>query len=208
MKKYKLSILIALFLGFIVFIACSKENSNSISSQATTFRADFIKGKSFDETKNSFDKLTTIEKYDLWNEKLDQLLSENLPNEHMVLIKELKIELVNIKENKFNRIPELAIQLAEITPKNDFIRMFAELGDYKYNGKFSDNEKVSADIINTFKIVKNNNLKSTSILKLPNCNCSWTFDSTVGGSTSNCIETTSGCGFMWQFPCTGKVLSL
>lgn len=205
---------IFLFAVATVFVACSgaDEKSKEVSTDPG-LRKNFIEGKNYDEIKNTFDELETKKKYALWTDKINQLLTQKLPEEHLIILEQLKVELANMADDKSNRIPELAIKLATIIPKQDFIKMFAELEDYNYSGRFQDSEKISDEVISSFKRVINNRTMEIDrtgfkTSKKKKCNCSWTCDSTVGGYTTNCEETTSGCGFMWAFPCTGRVFSL
>nr|WP_315221173.1 bacteriocin fulvocin C-related protein [uncultured Flavobacterium sp.] len=216
-KNLKLYLLLCVLLFIVgtIFVACSSTSDERFKETSidSNLRKDFLEGKNFDEVKKDFSELETKKKYALWNDKINQLLTQKLPDEHVAILKQLKVELVNMADDKPNKIPELAIQLAKITPKQDFIRMFAELEDYKYEGRFHDDEKISNEIINTFRTVISNRTmeadrSSTKTSKKKKCNCSWTCDSTVGGYTTNCEETTSGCGFMWAFPCTGRVFDL
>ncbi len=218
MTKFKHRILIILIIIGNLFISCTKEAKAeeelivpTVALTKENTRANFLKNNTFDENKSKFDNLVTKDKYILWNNKIEQLLDQKLPNAHLVILKQLQIELKNLAIDKPNRIPELAIKLARITPKQDFIMMFAELEDYHYNGKFIDTAKVPNEIINSFKITITNRNQDTKhnikTSRRKKCNCSWTCDSTVGGYTTNCEETTSGCGFMWMFPCTGRVFS-
>jgi hypothetical protein len=194
MTKIKLSVLglIALFLSTTIFIACSKENNEDSNYVASKLRTTFVDAKNYSEMSNNFNLLSKNEKTALWNDKLNQLLALNLPTEHKELISALKLE-ISKDEMDAKKISDIAINLAKLTPEEDFAKMFANLNDYKYNGKFEGKTRVSIKAIEEFKI-------SNSITSKYPCNCEWTC-SWYGSSTSNCKGTSSGCGFMWFFEC-------
>lgn len=53
-------------------------------------RANFMKGKTHDQAVKAFNELSGNDQKELWLEKMDQMLSLKLPNEHHNLIKEIK----------------------------------------------------------------------------------------------------------------------
>ena len=198
MTKFKLSILglIVVFLSTAIFIACSKENGEETNYVSSKLRTTFLEGKNYSKISNDFNMLSKKEKTDLWNDKLNQLLSLDLPIEHKELISDLKLE-ISKDQMDVKKISNIAISLAKLTPEEDFAKMFTNLYDYNYYGKFEGKTKVSIKAIEKFKI--NNSINS----KIP-CNCEWTC-SWYGNSTSNCKTTSSGCGFMWFFECEHAV---
>jgi hypothetical protein len=198
MTKIKLSILglLALFLSITAFIACSKDNNDDANNVASKLRTTFLEGKNYSKISNDFNLLSKKGKTALWDDKLNQLLEENLPIEHKELITALKLEL-NKEVMDAKKISTIAINLAKLTPEEDFAKMFANLNDYNYDGKFEGKTKISLVAIEKFKI-------SNSITSRISCNCEWTC-SWYGSSSSNCSGTRSGCGFMWFFECEHAV---
>lgn len=207
MKKYKLSILITLFLSTVMFFACSKENNSDTVAISTKFRSDFLEGKDYAKIKTDYNNLDKKEKVELWNEKLEQLLTQNLPVENKNLIIQLKLEL-NKEVFASKAISEIALNLAKITPEEDFFRMFSDLNDYNYSGKFKGVNKVSNNVLQDLKSINPDfqaKIMSTSKTnQLVPCNCDWTC-SWYGSTRVKCTTTSSGCGFMWAFECDEAV---
>lgn len=147
-------------------------------------------------------------KINLWNEKLNQLIEQDLPIQSKNLIKKLILEL-NKEEVDSKIINSIAIDLATTIPEEDFYKMFTELNDYEYEGQFKGKTKVTKEIINSIYSMnytyKTNTLDIQSTNKVGACNCNWTCNLYVGSSTANCKSTSSGCGFLWAFPCERRV---
>lgn len=208
-KILKFSI-IALLLSALILVACTKDNFTTDSAAENTLRESFLKQKDFSTIKSDFNNLTEKEKIALWNEKLDQLLTQNLPLEHKKLIIELNAELKKTNINVEN-VSNISFHLANITPEDDFYQMFMSLNDYKFEGGFIGTAKVNDALKKSLKLVKFNYTKNTNIPNLNAktnggaCNCNWTCSLYAGGSTTNCRQTTSGCGFLWAFPCENRV---
>jgi hypothetical protein len=206
MKNYKLLILVTLFLSTVIFFACSKENNSDTVDVSTKFRSDFLKGKDYAKVKSDYYVLDKKEKVQLWNEKLEQLLRENLPAENRNLIMQLKLEL-NKEVFASKAISEIAINLAKITPEEDFFRMFSDLNDYNYGGKFKGVNRVSDDVLMDLRSI-NPDTQAKIMLTLKTasipCNCDWTC-SWYGSTRLKCTSTRSGCGFLWAFECDKAV---
>lgn len=96
MKKLKIITILGmtvLLLSSVIFIACSKENS-PLNNEGTTFiRKDFLKDKDFATIKSDFNVLEESKKIALWDEKLSQVLTQNLSTDVKEQIKKLKIEI-------------------------------------------------------------------------------------------------------------------
>lgn len=212
MKKIKISVLMLLVLTLFtgIFLACTKESDSQESTINANLRESFLKNKDYSSIKNDFNLLDKKGKIELWNEKLNQLLSQELPTESKNLIKKLIIEL-NKEQVDPKIMSEIAVSLAKSIPAEDFYKMFTELNDYKYEGKFKGNTIVPKEII-TDLYSMNYDYKANEIGSKINkttvtsaCNCNWTCDSYAGGSTADCTSTTSGCGFLWAFSCERRV---
>lgn len=212
MKKIKISVLMLLVLTLFagIFLACTKEGDSQESTINANLRESFLKNKDYSSVKNDFNLLDKKGKIELWNEKLNQLLSQELPTDSKNLIKKLIVEL-NKEQVDPKIMSEIAVSLAKSIPAEDFYKMFTELNDYQYEGKFKGNTTVPKEII-TDLYSMNYDYKANEIGAEINkttvtraCNCNWTCDSYAGGSTSNCTSTTSGCGFLWAFSCERRV---
>ena len=202
--------LLVLTLFTTIFIACTKETDSQESPNSENIRESFLKNKDYSAIKSDFNLLNKKSKIELWNEKLNQLLNEELPTDSRNLIKKLIIEL-NKEQVDPKSMSEIAVSLAKSIPAEDFYKMFTELNDYQCEGKFKGNTTVPKEIItdlysmnydyNANEIVSDMN--KTTVTR--DCNCNWTCDSYAGGSTSNCKSTSSGCGFLWAFSCERRV---
>jgi hypothetical protein len=209
MKNIKyLTILILSLSFYTVIISCSDENNVEKVSSNINFRENFITNKTFDIIKQDFQKLSIKDKHILWDNKINQLLSENLPEEHILLIKELKIEFEKNINKKENRLKSIFIQLAQITPEEDFIKMFFELTDYKFHGHFQ--KFIPSESFNIY--LENCNYEYTDyqrVAPLPDCNCSYTCTiQTINPSicqTSKCNPTMDGCGPFGLSECDGRL---
>lgn len=209
--KIKFSVLAVLLFSSIVFFSCSQDNGKTDELQSAKLRETFLKGKDFATTKTDFNNLAENEKVALWIEKLDQVLTQNISSQHKELIEQLQTEL---RQNTINieNVSTISIRLAEITPQDDFYKMFATLDNYKYQGHFTGTAKVNEDLqksLKQFKFNYNKNIIPTDINGKTTggrpCNCNWTCSLYAGGGSSNCSVTTSGCGFLWAFECEERV---
>jgi hypothetical protein len=212
MKKQKNSILTLTLVALItsIFIACTKETDSENSRNNTNLRESFLKNKDYSTIKSDSNLLDKKSKINLWNEKLNQLIEQDLPIQSENLIKNLILEL-NKDEVDSKKISDIAVTLATIIPEDDFYKMFTELNNYKYEGNFKGKTKVTKEIINDlysmnyeYKTdVLNTQLTNKTVAK--DCNCNWTCDLYAGGSSANCKKSSSGCGFLWAFECERRV---
>ena len=165
--------------------------------------------------KETFKGLSTSEKIDLWKSKLNQILSQDLTNEQKNLVEQIKNEIPNLNSQEYNgvKLIELSIQMAKITPQDEFIRMFSFLGDYKRSSteysKVIENDLIVNDLETFLNTVKTRNsafYENETINKSakPECNCKWTCGM-YGGVDDNCTGSSSGCGFLWLQSCTGHI---
>ena len=194
MKK----VLLFAFMALLFLVSCGEKGIQPN-------RSDFMQGD-FSKIKDKYSVLSIEHKKILWIDKIDQLADLKISSEHNQLLEDLKQEILN--SNEFNLqnadIKNIAIKLAEITPMNDYIEMFSTLKDYKFSGKFLDNHLCDICISD---LQNESNQSNQNVLKdaLPRCNCRWTCgDRYAAGTTSNCTQPASGCGFLWLSRCTGR----
>jgi hypothetical protein len=211
MKKYQKflsNIAVIAFIVISIFLGCRKDNINQIS-----FREELVKGKTSIEIKDSYLKLSGEKQLNLWKSKIDQLLNQSLPEAHLALIKKLKSELSKFKSQNditFNgEIQKIAINLADITPEIDFLKMFVMLEDYGYKNQFEGTE-ICHQCINDMSIQDGSIIPNKSLeTRTSNCNCEWTCGLlsfiTGNNSTTNCTVTKDGCGFLWLSSCGNRV---
>ncbi len=183
-----------LFIGLIATVMFGNLGFGQI------IRSNFIKNKTEAQIKESFIKLSEIEKTSLWIQKIDHLLAQNLPaNDKAQILKAKNLLVTNGRKNKVD-YKEIALTLTKTIPQEDFIKMFESLSDYAYVGKYVGISKVSQDIINTIIGVPDTTGGTAGIA----CNCRWTC-SLYGHSSSSCEHTAEGCGFLGLSPCNGYI---
>lgn len=194
------------FVTIVILGSCSQSNESITPIDG---RESFIDGKTNAQQKEDYSELTFEGKMALWLSKLLQLESANLSSEHLKLISSMKEILNKVKSEdelaSTAEFQQLGISLAEITPREDFIQMFARLDDY-YSPSSSESLRVQATITNeltqgfTDKLNPNHSTRTNGN---PDCNCDWTCGD--GACThSDCDSTSSGCGFLWLFSCNEK----
>ncbi len=180
--------------GFIATVVFSVSGFTQIS------RSNFVNGKTQEQIVNDFNKLSAADKNLLWIDKLNQLLSQNLPTEHTSLITELKQLLLNnsTRSNQGQIFIQKSVRLAQITPSEDLINMFESLLDYRYQGRFvgatATPEALIKDIENLSVGGTNNSSQSRA------CSCRWCLF--TAGATTNCKATIDGCGWFGLQSCT------
>ena len=189
MKKLVFGLIATVVFGFV--------------GNAQDLRAKFLEGKTQDEIVADFNKLNDSEKTALWVEKMDQLLNEDLPKENKVVISELRDMLLkNGYSSKVDGFVETVINLAKITPLEDFEKMFCSLNDYTYNEKFIGTEKVPEEILSDL-ININNPINDVNLLdRKRDCSCRWSCWMTGGTASTKCVITDGGCGFFLMQDCT------
>ena len=153
----------------------------------------------------------------MWNSKLSQILNEDLTSQQKDIVQKIKNETPNLDNVNYDgvRLIELSIEMAKITPQDEFIRMFSFLGDYKRDSqaykKSIQNDLIVNDLktfLNTinsqnYKFYQSNENGGNKNVK-PECNCKWTCGM-YGGTDDNCTGSSSGCGFLWLQSCNGHI---
>lgn len=209
MNFSKLILLICL----ITLISCQKEAEETLDLKMN--RTEFIKGKTTFEITESFNLLSKKQKFELWQDKLNQLLSEGMPNRHFNLISSLKKEHQKFYLGENNNLRSISIELAKILSADEFEKMFFTLKDYDFKN-LNNTFIVDENLISFLKEIDYtyDNLDQTLSNRTggpipPPCNCNWSCGlQTINpgvGVTDNCTETTSGCGFMGMSGCYRRV---
>lgn len=155
-----------------------------------TLRADFLKGKTQDEIIASFGALSVEQKSALWAEKIDQLLTQKFPDEHMKYLNMIKLSFSN---KNLKDLSSATLLLAQITPQEDFVNMVESLKDYTFKGSFVDKNKVSENILTDINNISNYGGSGSTTDRKKLCNARYLCLMTGHGS-SNCQETVDGCG--------------
>ena len=207
MKKYFFPLLSLGFLfSMLIFESC-KEAKTEIRTTDNSFnRENFVSNKTFSEIKANYAVTTDAQKKMLWISKIEQISKQNLPEEHKLLLTKLRAELSKsqaIMDMSNPIIKGIAIQLAEITPLQDFLAMFDSLNNYNYNQKFMG-EGISQELINDLR-GQYGGIKppqNVTVLRVPSCDCNWTCGGLWGSrGSSACRPTLDGCGFLWLSSC-------
>lgn len=162
--------------------------------------------------KSDFNDLSTSDKIKIWNDKMDQILTQNLTDTQRSLVEGIKSELPNVGSDTYDgiKLAELGLEMARITPENEYIRMFEVLEDYNRDASlYTDNIKndnIVSDMESFVQEVKTNKtLYRYQKLSTSSCNCKWTCGF-YSGHTDNCTSTDSGCGFLWMGSCNGAII--
>ena len=195
-------------------ISCS-ENDTQATSEASNhnfmargnLRGNFLNGNEWAYKKNDFNRLSIADKCDLWNEKVDQLLSLSLPTQHIDLIRQLKVELQNHKDGRAHQLGQVFSQIADITPDEDFIAMFFELKDYDYPNRFIGTGTASSRL-RGYVTAQHYFFSAAPDSDTP-CNCAYSCTAqTINPAvcyTSSCSPTMDGCGPFGMSECDGLV---
>ena len=208
----------------LLFTSCNN-SSDRLDEQMTNFREDLV-SKGTTDQKKIFNGLTTETKIRFWENKVSQVLSQDLSKEQRFLTEQILKEIPKSQMSNYDGINlmNLAIKMAKITPQSEFISMFVSYGDYSrdfdaYKNNIN-NELIIKDLefyLNEIKINKkrffeeggilhegaNSNTQTDALGRpLPDCNCSWTCGF-FGTHHNNCKATETGCGFLGQFSCDG-----
>lgn len=183
-----------LLFGFIATVMLS------FTVNAQNLRADFLRGKTYDQVVLDFNKLSKNEKNALWLEKLNQLLTQNLPQEHKVLINKIKTIMIQTPYSpNATEFVNTAVSLAQITPLEDLSPMFESLYDYNYSGTFNGTTVVSDQIINDIRNINDNTQTSGGRTAGP-CSCRWCIGH-EGHTSTDCKPTEHGCGWFGMQSC-------
>ena len=213
MRKMFFALLTASTL-ILTFNSC-KESSESVlqeQNESTVAVKNNMLARTTSMQKSDFNDLSTLDKIRVWDNKLEQVLTENLTNQQRVLVENIRIELPKVALENYDGIAlaEYGLEMAKITPENEFVRMFAMLENYERdNSQYSgvlNNENIISDM-NIFlqEVQENKALYAKEKISLKSCNCKWTCG-WYAGNHDNCEKTTSGCGFLWMSACTGAII--
>jgi hypothetical protein len=210
MKKISIITILFAFVSTIIFFSCSNETDNKDTKSKISLRSDFLGKKTYQEMKTNFDKLKFEDKINLWESKIDQLLSQKLPQEHIELIKKIQIEYKKANILESNSLKETLLRLAEITPEKDFIEMFMDLKDYNFSGSFEKVTNLDALTIYLEECdYQYSQTINSKVAALPDCNCNYSCTAqTINPhvcSSSNCAPTIDGCGPFGMSSCDGRV---
>lgn len=216
MKKLNL-ILIMLFA--LLATRCGREVK--LDDGMSNFRKNLV-SKNQTQQKIIFNNLTTSTKIKFWENKVAQVLNQNLTKKQRILTKSILLEIPLSQSKTYDgiKIMELAIEMAKITPQDEFIKMFVLYEDYIRNEKSYNNinnQLIINDLVFDLSQIKSkkkklfeqkanitepNNNGNTQGSIQPDCNCSWTCGF-YGTHHDNCTGTSSGCGFLGWGGCGG-----
>jgi hypothetical protein len=189
---------------FFFAVSCEKSPVDATASNPNQ-RLEFIKGKTMPVLKADYSKISSNDAKNLWVNKLQQIQTQSLNDMQRQLIQDLQTEL--LQQNSLFRlenekIREIAIQLATVTPREAFLQMFESLENYNYNGS-NTSTAICEECVTDLRNYKPVNLPIVDIeQRAPVCNCRWTCDWYSLSPTRDCRLTMQGCGFFWLSTCT------
>ncbi|BDS12786.1 bacteriocin fulvocin C-related protein [Aureispira anguillae] len=209
MKKLFLAS-IALLLSIAIIVSCKKTEAEVVQEEIQEqTNTSFRNNEEYTPIpKAEYLKLSTSTQKGQWLSKLNYLLNtQGLNNQQRPLVEHL-IENIVAQPNdifKFNEdIQETSLLLVQVFSKVDFINSFASLDANTLTGA---NTPICEEC--TAHLVGGNNSigGGLSPAGLSDCNCDWSCGDDLASSNCrnpNCCEpTSSGCGFLWLFPCDG-----
>jgi hypothetical protein len=206
----------ALGLLAALFTSCTSEGFDDVQRQHAleTFAS-----------KNLILSLSPEEQKQAWISRLETYFELDLNSPQKGILKEMVLDLKEIEKGKFflsENLKQNAVAMAKITPREDFLKLFCEattsLPVLRKTGLpcvvcITDLENY---------VNANTNHDNSVTLRAENCVCSWTcqqqednllcpdgeYATTLspcqGGQTTGCCnQTSSGCGFLFLFGCTG-----
>lgn len=192
MKKVIFGLIVSLALFNL--ISCS--DNNEIERTSSNKRiSQVLNEKNYTTQKIMYSLLNEEEKLKIWNDKIENILQKNnLTKEQSDLIYELKnnISLNLFKDGERNDEREIF--------KSIFVKNFLK----KTVNVFSEDF-----IVSNFYYINENTAKAVPIDDLSDCTCNIGSMWSCSGSfeckdTNKCADTTSGCGFLTMFECTGR----
>lgn len=200
--------IVVTFFGILLLFStysCTDDSSDVVEAN-NDLRIKLTSGKTQNQIKIDYAKLSKKEQISVWVSKIDQVLEQNLPEKQKLLIIELRNKLkLSYSVDNGEDIKLLAASIAESSSGQDFIQMFENLNDYKYSG-YSAPDKLSLAIASDIQNFQNTDMpkQDNPYSKKPSCNCRWTC-AFYGGGSDNCEQTDGGCGFLWMQDCTEVV---
>lgn len=204
-KFMKNVILLAVF-SLIVGIGCAP-NEELEPVEIEDFRKEFLIGKSKTQIMFDYQALSVFEKKKLWLDKIHFALNGEVTPEQKRIIEEILEELEMVeKADDFlsDKMRKLGRRLAQRMTMEDFIGTFATLYDYKIRNEVGDVCQEYIDSLEDEFFISRGASRLNSEDEPP-CNCKWTCGGLLGPdvdcTTSNCEETSSGCGWFWSQSC-------
>ncbi|MAT55133.1 MAG: hypothetical protein CMN32_11685 [Saprospirales bacterium] len=215
----------SLFLFFVTtafLISCTKEPHQNFTKINDLDLVEVFQSKS------NLLNLSPRNRKIAWIARLNEYKNLDLKPSQVILIDELIKEIESMDTEVFMATPkltELAIEMAKITPMEDYLNLFCSTGDYlpEITGIGSVCEQCINDLRNVDfqSFDPSNEVKS----RTSDCNCAWTcqqqednmlcepgyYATTLppcdDDQTSGCCnQTASGCGFLFLYSCTGLVV--
>jgi hypothetical protein len=194
MKK----VIFGLITSLALFNLVSCSNNNEIEETASNKRiSQVLNEKNYATQKIMYSLLNEEEKFKIWNDKIENILQKNnLTKEQSDLIYELKnnISLNLFKDGERNDEREIF--------KTIFVKNFLKKTVNVFTEDF---------IVNNFYYLSENSARTVfgNADDLADCTCNIGSMWSCSGSfeckeTDKCADTTSGCGFLTFFECTGR----
>jgi len=204
---------LCLVTGLFIFQSCNKDqqevNKDSIYEIKSNSKV------KHQLSKESYMELSFGQQNQIWTDRLNGFLNENIPNKEKELIESVinQLETYKNREDVFTdeTMKKDVLELANIIPTKRFKIMFSTLDAFNIKTKYENNidkefiQQLKTDFEKLASVQNSDDISEQSLVPKPWCNCKWT----CGGHGSYCSHTyckptSSGCGFLWLHPCIGK----
>lgn len=205
-KSFFLLVLLCLF---VIVYACKEQEAldQSVSTPTPTAQNESPKTNSLagpNLTKAQYLQLSPDDQKQVWVDKLQYILGQQLTDATQTqLIQQLIQHLLAQSTGQFtmtNAMDAIRLDLIDACSETDYVQTFATLD---YNTWQGNDGTTCTQCIHI-------PTGTGGVAGLPDCNCDWTCGDPLASyscsaleSASCCNITTSGCGFIWAFPCIG-----
>lgn len=185
-----------LTLGIALSLLSSCTTDDTATNQENSKITSVLKEKNYDTQKLMYLMLSKEEKHQIWEDKLDVLISDSSLNSQQVsLLNDLKNHLnVNLFENKSNNDER---EVFKTIYAKDFLNKAKSLFTYEYvyENFFTINGNISLSKIADTKPICSCNKGSMWSCAMGTSTCK---------STDKCRNDSDGCGFAGMFECNGN----
>lgn len=203
MKKFFLLFLLCLF---ATIYACKEQEILNDSTSTDHQSIQTFSKASFNSnwTKPQYLQLSPDDQKQLWVNKLQYILGQQRTNPTQTqLIQQLIQQIQGQTMGQFvmtNAINNIRLALIDACSETDYVQTFTTLEHHTWQGNDGTTCTYCLQIPTG----------TGSVAGLPDCNCDWSCGDPLASyscsalETANCCNmTTSGCGFLWSFSCTG-----
>ena len=184
-------------------VSCSKQDFKE--KRLSSYRTEFVSNKTQEEIKANFEASSFEVKQNLWKDKLDDLLYQDIPNSirsNIEVVRDFVEKRGEVED--FSEFKRAVIELSKSIPLEDFIQMFTSLENYDYTNEF----KGTTPVPDSFrKYIEEDIVEKKPLPSYGDCTCRWCLFIDKSFFSSRCKETKYGCGFLFLQSCTKSLLS-